>query len=125
MRVYYITGNEAANEIQQEGFEDEGIHLGLYNSETREPVYRQGVVPLGMNPWDIDLDEEDSSVFLLNIPDIERLCNCAVEEFLPNGNVWIDKWIVPAEVINRHFQNRAIFTLQELINLKIMQEYRE
>ena len=124
MRVYYITGQEAATEIQQEGFEDEGIHLGLYSTETRELVYRQGILLMGMNPWDIDLDEEESSVFLLNIPDYE-LKDCAVEEFLPDGNVWIDKWIVPAAVVNHHFQDRAIFTLQELINLKIIQEYRE
>ena len=124
MRLYYITGQEAANEIQQEGFEDEGIHLGLYNAETREPVYHQGILLMGMNPWDIDLGQEEGSVFLLNIPDYE-LKDCAVEEFLPDGNVWIDKWIVPAKVVNRHFQDRGIFTLQELINLKIIQEYRE
>ena len=124
MRLYYITDREAANEIQQEGVEDEGIHLGLYNAETREPVYHQGILLMGMNPWDIDLGQEEGSVFLLNIPDYE-LKDCAVEEFLPDGNVWIDKWIVPAAVVNHHFQDRAIFTLQELINLKIIQEYRE
>jgi hypothetical protein len=124
MRLYYITGKEAAKGVQQQGFEDEGIHLGLYNSETREPVYHQGVLLMGMNPWDIDLDEEEATAFLLNIPD-DELKDCAIEEFLPDGNVWIDKWIVPAEVVNRHFQDRAIFTLQELINLKIVQEYRE
>jgi hypothetical protein len=124
MRLYYITGQEAANGIQQDGFEDAGIHLGLYNSETREPVYHQGVLLMGMNPWDIDLDEEETAAFLLHIPD-DELKDCAVEEFLANGNVWIDKWIVPAGVVNRYFQDRAIFTLQELINLKIIQEYRE
>jgi hypothetical protein len=124
MRLYYITGKEAANEIQQEGFENEGIHLGLYSTETRELVYHQGILLMGMDPWDIDLGQEEGSVFLLNIPDYE-LKGCAIEEFLPDGKVWIDKWIVPAEVVNRHFQSRAIFTLQELVNLTIMKEYRE
>jgi hypothetical protein len=98
--------------------------LGLCYSETREPAYHQGVLLMGMNPWDIDLDEEEATAFLLNIPD-DELKDCAIEGFLPDGNVWIDKWIVPAEAVNRHFQDRAIFTLQELINLKIVQEYRE
>jgi hypothetical protein len=124
MRLYYITRQEAANEIQHEGFEDEGIHMGLYSTETREPVYHQGILLMGMSPWDIDLGQDEGSVFLLNIPNCE-LKDYAVEEFLPDGSIWIDKWLVPAHVVNRHFQNRAIFTLQELKNLTIIQEYRE
>ena len=70
MRLYYITGQEAANEIQQDGFEDEGIHLGLYNAQTREPVYHQGILLMGMNPWDIDLGQEEGSILR-----IERVCS--------------------------------------------------
>jgi hypothetical protein len=67
-------------------------------------------------------NEEEASAFLLNITD-DELKDCAIEGFLPDGNVWVDKWIALAEVVNRHFQDRAIFTLEELINLKIVQEF--
>ena len=112
MKLYHTTSSERADNIKAHGFRDTEGSYGFLR-EDWSPFYIRGVflsdTPLGPNDG---LVSDASLVFVIEIPEKVIEPYELIEEGQGKG---YREWCVPAEVVNKYFDQRVPFGLYDLM----------